>query len=128
MIYHFKYILIFLFFLMLLTPFSSRAGEKWDTADKTLFVASTVALAGDWLTTRDMSHRYDEGYYENNVVLGRHPSTQKVDIYFASCAILNYVVTDYLPPKYRKAWLLVNSAVSLAAINNNLGIGLRFKY
>lgn len=128
MTYHFKYILIFLMFLMLITAGRSHAGDRWSTEDKVLFAVSTTALAGDWLTTRDMSNRYDEGYYENNVILGKHPSTDKVDLYFVSCAVLNYVITDHLPTKYRRVWLMVNSAVSLAAVNNNLRIGLRFKY
>ena len=82
----------------------------------------------DYATTRDMTHRYNEGYYEKfNPLLGRHPSTGQVDLYFVTAGLATWLIADNLD-EYRKPFLQAVSALELVCVGNNLRIGLRVRF
>lgn len=102
--------------------------SDFDTADKILLGASTLALAGDWLTTVDAVRRRNEGYEERNAILGRHPSVGRVNTYTAGVGLANALIASQLPPKLRKVWLGGFTAMELAAMLHNKSGGLRFNF
>jgi len=118
-----------LLFILLLWAAPVRAEwSDWSTDTQALFVASTVAIGADWATTRNMTRRYDEGYYELNPILGRHPSTAQVDAYMIGMLVSNYFITDWLPQQYRIFYLGWRTITHGSAAHNNMSIGLRLQF
>lgn len=116
--------------LSILLVFSSQVFAQWDTwseNDKKMFVASSIAITADWLTTRDMSQRYNEGYWETNPILGRYPSTSRVDLYFIGMLVSNYYLADWAG-RHRTFYLGVRTVTHGSAAVNNINIGLRLSF
>jgi len=115
-------------FVLILSIDSQAAWQDWSLDQKKTYVASNVLLIADWSTTRDMTRRYHEGYFERNPILGKHPSSDKLDLYFVSLLIGHYFMTDYLQGRDREIYLYTVTAVEAAAVANNLHIGLRLRF
>ena len=114
--------------LLLLIPSAAWAWEDWDQTTRTMFVASSIAITADWATTRNMTRRYDEGYYELNPILGTHPSRTEVDAYMIGMLVSNYFITDWLPQEYRIFYLGWRTITHGSAAQNNMSIGLRLQF
>ena len=118
-----------LLLILLLAPLNCQAdGEPWSDTSKFWAASSAVALANDWATTRDMTQRYGEGYWERNPILGQTPSTQRVDLHFLVCIPAIYLVADYLSDEDRVKWLKTVTLVEAVVSTNNLRIGLRWRF
>lgn len=96
--------------------------ERWDKQDKALFVASQALLVADWSQTRKIAKNPSE-YREYNIILGKHPSVDKVDAYFLSTMTLNYVLAAAFP-EYRKDQFKVLIGVETLVVHRNTTIGL----
>lgn len=119
---------LFLSFVLLMVLSSQVfANDPFDTTDKALFTASTIALVADWSQTRYIAAHPDR-FYEQNPILGRHPSKQKVDLYFAGTIVGNYLIADALPSRYRKLWLGGVLAIELLLVAHNKHIGIKFHF
>lgn len=102
-------------------------------------------LVTDWHMTRKMSRLYTksyvvpegsasihpagsviqiEGYHEQNAILGRKPSTGKINLYFLAVIPAIYFAADYFE-EYRKELLQAVTVVQGLAISNNLSLGLK---
>ena len=114
--------------LMFSTSTVSAAWQDWSQEQQRWYVASNIDLLADWATTRDLSRRYDEGYYERNVLLGRRPSTSTVDLYFVTGLIAHYFITDWVRDSNRTMYLKIVTAVEAGAAANNISIGLRLRF
>ena len=81
----------------------------------------------DWGQTRYIAKHPDE-HYEINPLMGKHPSTEEVDAYMISSALLHTGITMSLPSQYRKYWIGGSFVAKLNLINMNLnaGIGMDF--
>jgi hypothetical protein len=101
--------------------------RAWTGEEKAWLGTAAAFTVADWATTRDLSRRYNEGYYENNPILGKHPSTGRVDLYFVSAGLLGYVIADNLD-QHRKLFLQGWTAVEIFYTNRNLNIGLKMKF
>lgn len=101
--------------------------KEWTTEEKAWGAAAGAMLLGDWLTTRNMTKRYNEGYYEHNPFLGRHPTTQQVNRHFAISVPLIFLVADQWESQ-RKHWLMGVTIIEATMLANNLRIGLRIQY
>jgi hypothetical protein len=120
---------LLLLILLLIPPLDCLAeSEPWSDRSRFWAASSAVALANDWATTRDMTQRYQEGYYERNPILGHDPSTQRVDLHFLVCIPAIYLVADYLPEEDRVKWLKTVTLVEAVVSTNNLRIGLRWRF
>jgi hypothetical protein len=104
----------------------SEEDQKW-------FIASNIAIAADWQTTRDIVRQADKGYYEAGPiakrVMGTHPTYTGVDSYFAARFLVNYYLACQVENNEFKHLYLVVTTVShgLAAANNyNIGLRIRF--
>jgi len=103
-------------------------GDAWSDSSRFWAATSAVALANDWMTTRDLTQRYQEGYYEANPTLGANPSQPAVDLHFLICIPAIYIVADSLPEEERVKWLKIVTAVEAVVSGNNLRIGLHWRF
>ena len=104
--------------------------KDWSDSDKGMFVASTVAITADWMTTRYYSkHQSDfPQYYETNPILGKHPTAQSVDLYFAALVVSNYYIADWLPPEFRGFYLGLRTGAHASAAMGNVRIGWKMQF
>lgn len=106
---------------------STAHADDWRTDDTQREIAYMVLHAMDWAQTRNIARNPDK-WYENNIILGKHPSTDRVDAYFALTGVLHYAVSEALPVEYRSAWQYVSIGFEAGVVGRNLelGIGVRF--
>lgn len=103
--------------------------SSWDSDTRALFVASTVAIAADWATTRyGVTHGFPNNTYETNPILGRYPSRDRVDLYMIGILVSNYYITDWLPPQYRGFYLTWRTATHGFAAHNNVQLGWKIEF
>jgi hypothetical protein len=115
--------------LLLLLPVAAWAGlDDWTEEQRKWYAASVVVTVADWATTRDMTRRYHEGYYEKNPIMGRYPSRQRVDQHFLTVLVANYFIVDNLSSRNRIIYLQFFTVGQAAIVANNLNIGLRIKF
>jgi hypothetical protein len=120
-----KNILITVALLVSLNTYAdSRA---WTEEEKRWGATAGALLVADWATTRNMTYRYNEGYYEQNPLLGRRPSTDAVNLYFLAVTPAVFLAADYFSD-YRKEILQATSLIELIMVGNNLRIGLKFQF
>ena len=115
--------------VLLLVGTSTWADNRtWTPEEKTWGIVTANLLLADYATTRDMTHRYNEGYYEKfNPLIGRHPSTGTVDLYFVTAGLATWLIADNLD-EYRKPFLQAVSALELVCVGNNIRIGLKVRF
>ena len=101
--------------------------RPWTSEERAWGWTAGALLAGDWLTTRNMTQRYNEGYYERNPFLGSHPTTAQVNRHFMISVPLIFLVADNWESQ-RKHWLMGITVLEAAMVANNLRIGLRIQY
>ena len=116
---------------------ASGFGEKWDKWDVRLEITWEVIHGLNWLTTRNLSHRYAEGYWEMNPMLGTHPSTTTVDLYMLAGAILHPIAVHWIPKKInlfsieipaRRIAQSITITSSTICLVRDLSIGLTFQF
>ncbi len=106
-------------------PAASMSADEWSDRDKFLELFSTALRAADWRQTVTISKNPDMYYEKINPILGRHPSTTDVNMWFLTTAIIHPIVTHYLPKKYRPWWQGLFIGMSLYCIGTNLTIGIK---
>lgn len=113
--------------VMLLSIPVAAQNRPWTTEEQAWGYAAGAMLLGDWITTRNMTKRYNEGYYEHNPFLGRHPTTAQVNRHFAISVPVLFLIADNWE-KERKNFLITITVVEGLFVANNLSIGLRLQY
>jgi len=116
-------ILIVVFFLSVAPAY---CGDEWTMEDTEFQVAVLAIKTIDWLQTKEIARNPD--YYEINPILGKHPSQNEVDLYFACSAIGHTVVAYYLPKKYRRIWQYVFIGISTGLVCHNYNAGIRINF
>lgn len=100
--------------------------------DQSMYYGSNLGLVGDWVQTRRIAegapHPEGGNIMEMNPVLGKEPSTQDVDLWFASSYLANQLVSRKAPPAIRRAWWLTLVALQGAMIQRNRKLGLQMKF
>jgi hypothetical protein len=113
--------------LVLFSTTTLADNRAWSGEEKAWLGTAAAFTVADWATTRDLSRRYREGYYENNPILSKHPSTGRVDLYFVGAGLIGYAIADNMD-QYRKPFLQAWTAVEIFYVNRNLNIGLKMKF
>ena len=98
--------------------------SKSDTARQGVFTGLTVL---DWAQTRYIS-KHPENYRETNHFLGDHPTTGKVDNYFATAIVGHAVIAYLLPPAWRQGWQYVWIGVEVQKVGHNHSIGIKLSF
>lgn len=105
--------------------------DDWSESNKIMFGVSTVAIMGDWATTRYYSRHLDILYpqtQERNIILGPRPSTNKVDIYFTTMVVTNYFIADRLSKDFRNTYFTIRILSHGYATKNNIELGWRMQF
>ena len=109
-----------------------KAGwDDWNEEERKLFVASNIALFGDWQTTRDIARRPLEFREAGPIAkrfMGEHPTGTSVDLYFLGRFALNYYLADTLTGSNKSFYLTVTTLSHGAATVHNYNAGLRIKF
>jgi hypothetical protein len=94
----------------------------------------------DWGQTRAIANGYTSeytdgngikktrAYYETNILLGKHPSTGRVDTYFAASIVGHTAVAYLLPQPYRRIWQSLFVIVEAHFVIRNDSIGLKIDF
>ena len=113
------------YLILLLLAFPAHA--EWDATERWLGTAAVTTLAFDWGQTRTTA-KQPNLYYETNPILGRHPSTGQVDLYFVTCIIGTMLIADWLAPANRKLFLGTVTALEIVVIQRNRQIGIKVAF
>jgi len=113
--------------LILVSLAAPAESREWTTEEKVWGATTGALLLGDWATTHNMTHRYNENYHETNPLLGRHPTANRVNLYFLTVAPIVFLAADHFGD-YRKEILQATSVIELIMVGNNLRLGLRFQF
>lgn len=102
--------------------------DEWRTADTWREVTYLTLHVIDWAQTRNISRNPEEWSEQWNKVLGEHPSTARVDRYFAFTAIAHIGIVRALPKEWRAPFQYVTISVEVVSDVHNytFGIGARF--
>lgn len=94
--------------------------------------ASTLTreLAFDGLLAIDCAQTHQigsakSGFREQNPLLGRRPSSRRINQYFTLNALGHAAVTYLLPKQYRAAWQYVTIGLEGTVVAHNFYIGVR---
>ena len=117
-------IFVFLFFHSIAI---AAEDNRWTGKDTAWQTAYTVLHIADWGQTRYIA-KHPERFNERNAILGDHPSTRKVDAYFATTLVAHTAISYVLPVKYRRVWQAVTIAVEGNAVAHNMKIGIKFGF
>ena len=111
---------------ILLAP-SAYAADKWDTTDIALGVSALALTIMDYGQTRYISDN-PEQFTERNPLMGKHPSRDDVNLYFAGAAVVGLAVAHFLPSEWRKVWLGGWIAAEGITVYHNdlIGVGVRW--
>ncbi|HFE37957.1 MAG TPA: hypothetical protein ENK06_06005 [Gammaproteobacteria bacterium] len=118
------------YLLVILSLFcASSAANAWSKKDTYWQSAYFLTHLADWGQTLDIANQCSSGsYYETNPVMGKCPSAQTVNAYFAATALIHYGVAHMLPPKYRRMFQIGTMGMQLSYIANNASIGLNLNF
>jgi hypothetical protein len=107
--------------------------DQWDQTDKVLATVTLTATLLDWGQTRYIAKHPQpdpnrDPYHEKNPILGKHPSTAKVDRYFVGAIAIGGLIAHHLPSRQRKYFLggVAVVEICVAARNRSIGIGFSF--
>ena len=116
------------FILSLLLLFFTNVNAEnrpWTDVEKVVFVANTVLTTMDWSQTRYLSR--NPVYYETNPILGTHPSTQKIDMFFIGQLIGQYYLFDYLNEN-RLGFMVGVTLGRLEVVNRNIRLDIKMRF
>jgi len=88
-------------------------------------IATNSLLVADWSQTRQFP---DNNIEEKNIILGKYPSKEHINYYFAGCLLTNTILHRTLPDKYLDYYQKGLIIVQVGAISNNYSLGVRVKF
>lgn len=107
----------------------STSTRAWTTEDSMWQLAYIAVHMADWGQTRDIAAQCEQGaYFETNPIIGKCPSSQWVNTYFLTTALLHTGVARNLPQKYRRMFQAGTLGMELGYVTNNAKIGLNIRF
>lgn len=110
--------------IVLVILFCGCAGNPWrqeDTLRQTAFVGITTI---DWMQTRQIADNPNK-FYETNPILGRHPSKNEINLYFAGSVLAHTAIAAALPHGWRDWWQSLAIGLETGVVAHNASIGIR---
>jgi hypothetical protein len=116
-------------------PASCFSFGSWTQETTAREICFLYTLTNDWQQTLEISKNPGE-YSEANRILGPHPDTSKVNLYFAGCAISHALIAYILPEKLEKIWQVTWIGVQTSVtdhnnkngLNQNMGLAYTLSY
>jgi hypothetical protein len=116
-----------IFALLLAWASTAHCTDPWSKADMALEATYQVLHWVDCGQTQ-MIVRNPDRYWETNPVLGRHPNSESVYLYFAATSALHVLVAHFLPEQYRPYWQCVTIGIQGATVGRNFRVGLQVRF
>ena len=101
--------------------------RAWTALDYSLAGGAATMMALDWAQTRHIA-RNPSRYSERNPIMGEHPSTAKVDQYFALASLLMAGAAYVMPRPERRLFLSGVIVVETSAVASNYRIGVKIDF
>jgi hypothetical protein len=115
-----------IFILMLFS--SSAFADRWRTEDTYREAAYLTLLTIDYLQTREIA-KNPGTYYEQNPILGVHPSELAVNRYFVLSSLIHLGLSRTLPHEWRAGFQYVTIARETYAVTrNHIVVGIRIPF
>ena len=118
-----KYLIIIILFLSLSYPVHA---DQWTSKDTAYQSAFLLINAVDYLQTKEIIR--NPKFYERNLILGRNPSHNAVDAYFAGSALAHTAIAYILPERYRRVWQYVFIGLQAGCVAHNFNAGVRIRF
>ena len=114
--------------LISLAATTAHADEirPWTTTEKTLGVAALVLHTIDWRQTSYIA-KNPHRFHETNPLIGRYPSTGRVNGYFLASGLVIAGLAHYFP-EWRPILLGVYVGGQIANTHRNYQLGLRVSF
>jgi hypothetical protein len=109
-----------------LMPLTVWAGD-WSQADITFEATYLTLHVVDWGQTLNIVERHEK-YHEVNPILGRHPSRDRVNTYFALAAVAHVALANWLDAPARTYFQIGSIALEASVIGHNYQIGLHTSF
>ena len=93
--------------------------RPWTTGEKVLLGASVLASYADYRTTTNV---LDNGGYEMNPLIGKHPSKERLALFLISSEVITIALAHYFP-RYRKFLLGGKTAINTGCAIHNSQVG-----
>lgn len=107
-------------------PAQAQSDEwtKGDTYREAAVVATSVV---DWAQTLNIHDQYEKGApcWEQNPMLGTHPSRAKINVYFLTSIGLHYVIARMLPRHWREGYQYLSIGWELGMDLHNAHLGFK---
>lgn len=100
--------------------------DEWMPADTYREVTYLTFLSIDWAQTRNFIR--NPRCYEHNVLLGEHPSQDKVDAAIIATALAHIYVARLLPEEWRAPFQYVSIGIEAGSVAHNFSIGIGAKF
>lgn len=119
-----------LVFLLILTPINCFA--DWTKKDTVLETSYLMLHSADWLQTRHISK--NDSYKERNLILGKYPSTAKVDRYFFLTGLAHVALVyfwdeiPFLSPKLKNYFQYFTIGIQAGCVYHNFRCGVKFEF
>jgi hypothetical protein len=100
----------------------------WSNEDMQRQLAYSLLHGADWAQTRTIA-KNPQQFHETNPILGEHPSTGTVNNYFLSTLLGHWLLSNALPPEYRKLFQQGSIGLEAGVAGKNkfkFGIGMTF--
>ena len=110
--------------LILLMGCTGYRPDPVTKADVGRHAVYTVLHVIDWRQTREIAANPDR-WHEHNLILGEHPSRDKVDLYFASTWLGITAGAWLLPRGWRDGLQYLGIVIEGAYVGHNYSIGLK---
>jgi len=111
--------------LILLSCCLAFAGDPWTRGDIIRESVYTGLIVLDWRQTLDIHNH--PGAYEQNSMLGMHPSRQRINNHFLTLALLHPAIAAILPRPYRQAFQYLYIGIETGTVGHNVAFGLHVK-
>ena len=100
--------------------------DDWTTDQIVKEVISESLLVSDYQQTIQIRHH--KSLHETNIILGKHPSNDRIEVYFGSVIVSHLIISDLLSNKYRDYFLDGTIGLELIVVGHNKQLGLSIKF
>lgn len=111
---------------IVLLLFSSQCFGQWTTEQKYLAGVAYTAMVVDYGQTRSIVGH--PTFYEQNPLLGEHPTMGRVNRHFALSALASYLIAENLPSEQRTWFLRGLALVQVGVVAHNVSLGIRMDF
>jgi hypothetical protein len=117
-----------LFVMVLAFSFAGCVTTNWTQNNTNKELAYAVLHYADYRQTTAISKNSEDGFYEFNPILGKHPSNNRVNKYFLTTLILHPIISWSLPEDYRDSFQNITLVLKGGLVAHNLNLGLKITF